>query len=46
MGNVDDTVWNQLVSEVDDNGDGQLSYSEFKKMMLKLIDPDQLDSKY
>ncbi|KAL4500065.1 hypothetical protein ABPG73_011173 [Tetrahymena malaccensis] len=40
MGNVDDKVWKQLLNEVDDNGDGQISYKEFKEMMLKLIDPN------
>ena len=24
MGNVDDNIWKQLLSEVDDNGDGQV----------------------
>lgn len=29
-------AWNQMLQEVDENGDGQLSLSEFKDMMLKL----------
>jgi len=34
---IDDNVWNDLIKEVDQNGDGKISYKEFKDMMLKLI---------
>jgi len=34
---IDDNVWVELIREVDTNGDGKLSYKEFKEMMLKLI---------
>lgn len=37
-GRVTDKVWQDLVKEVDKNGDGEISYLEFKKMMLKLFD--------
>lgn len=33
---VDDEVWNDLIKEVDINGDGEISFSEFKDMLLKL----------
>jgi len=26
-----------VIKEVDDNGDGEISYEEFKDMMLKLL---------
>ena len=28
--NIDDGVWNQIVKEVDENGDGEISFEEFK----------------
>ncbi|OMJ79034.1 hypothetical protein SteCoe_21017 [Stentor coeruleus] len=31
-------LWKKLINEVDENGDGELDISEFKMMMLKLID--------
>ena len=35
--NIDDQVWNQIVREVDANGDGEISFEEFKQMMQKLL---------
>jgi len=35
--NLDDNVWEELISEVDINGDGEVSFKEFKKMMKQLI---------
>ena len=35
--NLDDRVWEELINEVDINGDGEVSYKEFKKMMMQLI---------
>ena len=35
--NIDETVWKQIVSEVDGNGDGEISFEEFKTMMQKLL---------
>ena len=35
--NLDDNVWEELISEVDINGDGEVSFKEFKKMMQQLI---------
>ncbi|EGR33828.1 protein kinase domain protein [Ichthyophthirius multifiliis] len=40
MGKVNENFWKDIIKEVDGNGDGQISYSEFKEMMLKLIDID------
>jgi len=34
---VDEKVWMDLINEVDQNGDGKISYKEFKDMMLKLL---------
>ena len=31
--NIDEKVWNDIVLEVDGNGDGEISFSEFKTMM-------------
>ena len=33
----DEKVWNEIVKEVDLNGDGLIDYSEFKVMMNKFI---------
>lgn len=30
---ISDEVWDQVVKEVDENGDGEVSYEEFKVMM-------------
>ncbi len=34
--NVGDNVWNQMLKEVDDNSDGEISFKEFAEMMTKL----------
>jgi calcium-dependent protein kinase len=34
---VPDSVWKEIIREVDDNEDGEISYQEFKEMMLKLL---------
>jgi len=34
-GNLSDEVWEQIVADVDDNGDGEISFTEFKEMMTK-----------
>ena len=36
-GNFDEEVWNQLIKEIDLNGDGEISFSEFQKMMSLLL---------
>ena len=36
--NLDEAVVNQIIQQVDENGDGEISYEEFAAMMLKNID--------
>ena len=33
----DPQVWNQIISEVDQNGDGEIDLKEFMDMMLRLL---------
>jgi len=35
--NIDEKVWEDLIREVDPNGDGKISLNEFKDMMMKLL---------
>lgn len=35
--NIDEKVWNAIILEVDANGDGEISFEEFKTMMQKLL---------
>ena len=35
--NIDEKIWNDIVMEVDNNGDGEISFTEFKVMMEKLL---------
>lgn len=35
--NIDEKIWNDIVREVDENGDGEISFVEFKIMMEKLL---------
>jgi len=35
---LDDEVVNQIIKQVDENGDGEISYEEFAQMMLKNIE--------
>jgi hypothetical protein len=37
---IDDKVWNDLIKEADENGDGEISYEEFKKMMTTLVNEE------
>lgn len=34
---IDDSVWKAMIAEADINGDGEVSYNEFEKMMEGLI---------
>ena len=36
--NVKDEVWRSLVKEVDENGDGEIDFSEFKNMLCRLLE--------
>lgn len=33
----DDTIWTDIIGEVDDNGDKEISFDEFKDMMVKMM---------
>ena len=33
--NISDNVWNEVIKEVDTNGDGEVDLKEFKDMLLK-----------
>lgn len=39
MGNdvVDDTVWTDLVKQADENNDGEIDFSEFRDLLLKMV---------
>ncbi|PCI27122.1 hypothetical protein COB52_05350 [Candidatus Kaiserbacteria bacterium] len=37
---IDSKIWDDIVLEVDVNGDGEISFAEFKIMMEKLLDDD------
>ena len=34
---VDDKVWEDLIRQADLNGDGEIEYSEFKDLLLKMV---------
>lgn len=34
---IDENVWDDIVKEVDANGDGEVSFEEFKLMMEKIL---------
>jgi len=34
---LEERVWDDIIKEVDINGDGEISYAEFEKMMEKLL---------
>lgn len=36
--NIDEAVWLEVLAEVDENGDGEVSFEEFQIMMNKLLD--------
>ena len=38
--NIDEKIWNEIILEVDGNGDGEISFDEFKTMMQKLLIDD------
>ena len=34
---ISEQGWQEVVKQVDENGDGKISYEEFKKMMVKFM---------
>jgi calcium-dependent protein kinase len=34
---ISEDVWDKIISEVDENGDGEVSFEEFKTMMQRLL---------
>ena len=34
---ISDTEWSQILNEVDEDGNGEISFEEFKQMMYKVI---------
>eukprot|EP00339_Tiarina_fusa_P012195 CAMPEP_0117028382 /NCGR_PEP_ID=MMETSP0472-20121206/20641_1 /TAXON_ID=693140 ORGANISM="Tiarina fusus, Strain LIS" /NCGR_SAMPLE_ID=MMETSP0472 /ASSEMBLY_ACC=CAM_ASM_000603 /LENGTH=71 /DNA_ID=CAMNT_0004735853 /DNA_START=1397 /DNA_END=1612 /DNA_ORIENTATION=- len=44
---ISDDVWKEVINEVDDNDDGEISYKEFVEMMLKMVsgDPEAKEEK-
>ena len=34
---LDERIWDEVIKEADINGDGEISYNEFEKMMEKLL---------
>ena len=38
---MDDGVWDQIIKEVDTNGDGVISKEEFTTMMLKYAENEE-----
>jgi len=39
MQDVEAATWNEIIDEVDEDGDGQINFAEFKKMMMVLVEP-------
>ena len=33
----DESIWKKMINEVDMNGDGEISYQEFERMMEQLL---------
>lgn len=42
---IPDEIWTEIVCEIDKNGDGEISFKEFKEMMNKLVDNQKLPRK-
>ena len=38
MKEMQDVNWNDIINEVDADGDGEINFKEFKKMMMLLVD--------
>ena len=44
--NISEEVWKQIVNEIDENGDGEVSFEEFKMMMVQLLKDNWSESEY
>ena len=42
---ADEQVWDEVIKEVDVNGDGQIDYDEFKQMLLKMAENDTVKNR-
>lgn len=42
--NFDERIWDEIIQEVDIDGDGEISYVEFKSMMSKLLTEENIKS--
>ena len=38
---ISDELWSQIISEVDVNGDGEISLKEFMEMMFKFLEVNE-----
>lgn len=38
-------MWKEIIKEVDANGDGEISYSEFEVMMKKILISNEAEQK-
>jgi len=41
---IDEQAWKELVKEIDENGDGEISFEEFSAMMMKLVEKTEIKS--
>lgn len=41
----EDALWNEIFAEVDQNGDGEITYEEFSESMKKVIDKNKTGKK-
>ena len=39
----DEKIWDEIIGEADIDGDGEISFKEFKFMMVKLLDQDPIE---
>ena len=35
--NINPQVWDQMITEIDGDGDGEIDFEEFKNMMTKIV---------
>ena len=40
MQGVEEATWDEIIAEVDEDGDGKINFKEFTKMMMRLVDPN------